>query len=206
MKKKGKGSYISYDDIFKVNCPFKKSLVKNECHEKSEFKNHHIKRFYTKHMEANTLYTTLITGASDNKTYKDIINKKINLMNMDIKIIFKFYESLHILCNIYNEDKEKNINCTKLSKDAEEFVKKYKEFNKYPNIKSGHSSIQDNAELSAQGSEATSSSSSITSRLIPVLSAFIAIPIFLGIAYKYSLFGIDKLFQRQYLRETPKKN
>ncbi|CAD2102740.1 CIR protein PIR protein, fragment [Plasmodium vinckei lentum] len=183
-------------------------------------------------MEANTLYTTLITGASDNKTYKGIIDKKIDLMNMDIKIIFKFYEVLHILCNIYNEDKEKNINCTKISKDAEEFVKKYKEFNKYPNvtkdspyyqvwftlptdynyfknycakncsecsnipqfpgIKAGQSSIQDNAELSAQCSEATSSSSSIASRLIPVLSTFVAIPIFLGIGYKYSIFEFDK--------------
>ncbi|KEG00589.1 hypothetical protein YYE_04418 [Plasmodium vinckei vinckei] len=38
-------------------------------------------------------------------------------------------------------------------------------------------------------------------KLIPVLSTFPVIPAFLGIAYKYSLFGIDKLFQRQYLRK-----
>ncbi|CAD2098019.1 PIR protein CIR protein, fragment [Plasmodium vinckei petteri] len=136
-------------------------------------------------MEANTLYTTLITGASDNKTYKDIINKKINLMNMDIKIIFKFYESLHILYSPYYQV------WFTLPTDYNYFknycAKNCSECSNIPQIseiKSGHSSIQDNAELSAQGSEATSSSSSITSRLIPVLSAFIAIPIFLGIAYK----------------------
>ncbi|KEG00229.1 CIR protein PIR protein, fragment [Plasmodium vinckei vinckei] len=55
-------------------------------------------------------------------------------------------------------------------------------------------------QVSAHISEATSSSSSITSTLIPGLSTF-AIPAFLGIAYKYSLFGIDKLFQRQYIRK-----
>ncbi|SCL81686.1 Plasmodium variant antigen protein Cir/Yir/Bir, putative, partial [Plasmodium chabaudi chabaudi] len=53
--------------------------------------------------------------------------------------------------------------------------------------------------------EATPSSSPIASILIPVLSIFVAIPIFLGVAYKYSLFGIDKRLQRQYLREKIKK-
>ncbi|VEV54558.1 PIR protein CIR protein [Plasmodium vinckei vinckei] len=53
--------------------------------------------------------------------------------------------------------------------------------------------------------EATSSSSSIASKLIPVLLIFSAIPVFLGIAYKYSLFGFDKRFHRQYLREKIKK-
>ncbi|SCL94573.1 CIR protein [Plasmodium chabaudi adami] len=53
--------------------------------------------------------------------------------------------------------------------------------------------------------EATSSSSSIASKLIPVLLIFVAIPIFLGIAYKYSLFGFDKRLHRKYLREKVKK-
>ncbi|CAD2095814.1 CIR protein PIR protein [Plasmodium vinckei] len=56
-----------------------------------------------------------------------------------------------------------------------------------------------------QSSEATSSSSSTASKLIPILSVFVAIPIFLGIAYKYSLFGFDKRLHRQYLREKIKK-
>ncbi|SCL93557.1 CIR protein [Plasmodium chabaudi adami] len=57
----------------------------------------------------------------------------------------------------------------------------------------------------AQSSEDTSSSSSAGSKLIPVISIFAAIPILLGIAYKYSLFGFDKQLHRQYLREKVKK-
>ncbi|SCL84802.1 CIR protein [Plasmodium chabaudi adami] len=57
----------------------------------------------------------------------------------------------------------------------------------------------------AQSSEDTSSSSSAASKLIPVISIFAAIPILLGIAYKYSLFGFDKQLHRQYLREKVKK-
>ncbi|VEV54906.1 PIR protein CIR protein [Plasmodium vinckei vinckei] len=53
--------------------------------------------------------------------------------------------------------------------------------------------------------EVTSSSSSIASKLIPVLLIFFAIPVFLGIAYKYSLFGFDKRLHRQCLREKLKK-
>ncbi|CAD2088707.1 CIR protein PIR protein [Plasmodium vinckei lentum] len=69
------------------------------------------------------------------------------------------------------------------------------------------------AEISGKGSErilghtseVTSSSSSISNTLIPALSIVPVIPVFLGIAYKYSLFGVDKLFQRQYLRKKLKK-
>ncbi|CAD2102124.1 CIR protein PIR protein [Plasmodium vinckei petteri] len=60
-------------------------------------------------------------------------------------------------------------------------------------------------QISGQTSEVISSSSSISTTLIPGLSVVSAIPVFLGIAYKYSLFGIDKLFQRQYLRKKLKK-
>ncbi|SCL84244.1 Plasmodium variant antigen protein Cir/Yir/Bir, putative, partial [Plasmodium chabaudi adami] len=60
------------------------------------------------------------------------------------------------------------------------------------------------AHTTALNPEATPSSSSIASKLIPALLIF-AIPLFLGIAYKYSLFGFDKRLQRQYIREKLKK-
>ncbi|SCL84051.1 Plasmodium variant antigen protein Cir/Yir/Bir, putative, partial [Plasmodium chabaudi adami] len=60
------------------------------------------------------------------------------------------------------------------------------------------------AHTTALNPEATSSGSSIASKLIPALLIF-AIPLFLGIAYKYSLFGFDKRVQRQNLREKLKK-
>ncbi|CAD2083593.1 CIR protein PIR protein [Plasmodium vinckei brucechwatti] len=67
--------------------------------------------------------------------------------------------------------------------------------------KSGQSSRQ----IFGETPEVISSSSSILSTLIPGLSVVSVIPVFLGIAYKYSLFGVDKLFQRQYLRTKLKK-
>ncbi|CAD2100923.1 CIR protein PIR protein [Plasmodium vinckei] len=60
-------------------------------------------------------------------------------------------------------------------------------------------------QILGQTSEVTSSSSSISTTLIPALSVVSVIPVFLGIAYKYSLFGVDKLFQRQYIRTKLKK-
>ncbi|VTZ71900.1 PIR protein [Plasmodium yoelii] len=65
---------------------------------------------------------------------------------------------------------------------------------------SGQESVQ-----YVDNSDATSSSSSIVSKLIPVLLIFGAIPILLGVSYKYSLFGFRKRFQKQKLREKLKK-
>ncbi|SCL99836.1 Plasmodium variant antigen protein Cir/Yir/Bir, putative [Plasmodium chabaudi adami] len=200
--------------------------------------------FYTKHIEKNEKYNEKINKASDNKTYKDVINKKNNFMSMNINDISQFYDALKSLCGMYNELDAKNNNCAKCSKDAKEFVEKYNElnensdvtrnssysqilsslFNDYSNFKSyraekcsGCNDVstlldikapQNPAQISVESvveiSEATSSSSSIASKLIPVLLTF-TIPFFLGIAYKYSLFGFDKRFQRQYLREKLKK-
>ncbi|SCL82371.1 BIR protein, partial [Plasmodium berghei] len=55
-----------------------------------------------------------------------------------------------------------------------------------------------------QISEVTSSSSSIGNKLFTILSIFGAIAFFLGISYKYSLFGFRKRAQKQYLREKIK--
>ncbi|ETB60758.1 hypothetical protein YYC_02367 [Plasmodium yoelii 17X] len=68
-------------------------------------------------------------------------------------------------------------------------------------IKTINKRVQDSGQIV----EATSSSSSIISKIIPVLSIFGAIPIFLGIVYKYSLFGFRKRSQKQHLREKIKK-
>ncbi|SCL83482.1 Plasmodium variant antigen protein Cir/Yir/Bir, putative, partial [Plasmodium chabaudi chabaudi] len=95
---------------------------------------------------------------------------------------------------------------TVLSTDYDIFKKKcnddgYNDIPFLPPIKTTKKYI----ESSIQFSEVILSSSPIASKLIPVLSIFFAIPIFFGIAYKYSLFGFDKRLQRQYLREKIKK-
>ncbi|SCL90377.1 Plasmodium variant antigen protein Cir/Yir/Bir, putative [Plasmodium chabaudi adami] len=213
------------------------------------FKVNNLKEYYHKYLKGNEKYIEEISDAEAYKTYNDIINKKQDLMNMDIQIISKFYEALQILCNMYNEDKEKNPDCAKCSKKANEFVEIFKGLNDNSNHTDGSSynqllhilsndydnfknccnkkkgescdfpslpqitpkkgiaqnSLESPGHTYGQTSEAISSKSSIANTLIPVLSTFVAIPMFLGIAYKYSLFGIDKRLQRQHLRKKLKK-
>ncbi|CXI87153.1 BIR protein [Plasmodium berghei] len=66
-------------------------------------------------------------------------------------------------------------------------------------------SVKSFEETSAQTSVATSSNSSIGNKLFTVLSIFGAIAFFLGISYKYSLFGFRKRPPKQHLRGKLKK-
>ncbi|ETB59312.1 hypothetical protein YYC_02831 [Plasmodium yoelii 17X] len=74
-----------------------------------------------------------------------------------------------------------------------------------PDINTTQNYVQSSESSSELSSEVTPSSSSIANKLIPVLSIIVAIPIFLGIFYKYSLFGFRKRPQKQHLREKLKK-
>ncbi|CAD2096831.1 PIR protein CIR protein [Plasmodium vinckei] len=223
--------------------------------------------FYTNYIVKNNHYNEKIKG-NDTLTYKEIINTKKDLMDMDIKEISKFNNPFHILfylnyvyhderliCHQYsnlakrfadefeklNKD-SKNIDgssynklLSTLSNDYKHLKKIYYDKNKscnfpsIPEIKpkkrpsenpveghvassvdnsvgnSGKGSLESSVQPTALNSEVTSSSSSISTTLIPALSIFSIIPVFLGIAYKYSLFGVDKLFQRQYIRKKLKK-
>ncbi|SCL84515.1 Plasmodium variant antigen protein Cir/Yir/Bir, putative [Plasmodium chabaudi chabaudi] len=102
-----------------------------------------------------------------------------------------YIEILYILSTDYNNFKN---NCAKK-------CSKCSDIPTLTDIKVPQSFVQDQVESSG----VTSPSSPIASKLIPVLSMFGAIPIFFGIAYKYSLFGFDKRRHRQYLREKVKK-
>ncbi|EAA16240.1 cir2 protein, partial [Plasmodium yoelii yoelii] len=194
--------------------------------------------FYTNYIEKNKYYNEKIND--DTTTYKDIIDKKINLLN--IKEISKFNDPFGMLLSLYYLVHLKKLDCKKCSQNAEKFVQKIVELNedsnntvdssynkllstlsndyknlinKCPDFKSlskiepKKNPVEDPGKVSGpkfgETSEVTSSSSSITSKLIPVLLILGAIPIFFGIAYKYSLFGFDKLFQRQYIRKKLKK-
>ncbi|SCL86438.1 Plasmodium variant antigen protein Cir/Yir/Bir, putative [Plasmodium chabaudi adami] len=168
--------------------------------------------FYTKHIEKNKYYNEKITKSSDKKTYKDIIYRKHDLMNIGIKDMPKFYEALKSLCDMYTELDKDYQDCANCSKKSNEFVVSFEKLNEDPNITgnrsyrkilytlstdyddfknyfaekcSGYSNIPALSEIK------TSPILLIARKLIPVLLAF-AIPIFLGIAYKYSLFGFDK--------------
>ncbi|CAD2114490.1 CIR protein PIR protein [Plasmodium vinckei] len=206
------------------------------------YNNTKLNDFYTNHIEKNNDYNKKIND--NDLTYKEIIYKKKDLMN--INEMTKFSYPFNLLLFLYNENKTNNMNCKKNWGQANEFAIRFKVFNKDPNNIEGSSynkilstisndydhlkkkcgnfpslpiiepkkrpsenvvvnPVGNSGQPTALSPEATSSISSISTTLIPALSTFSVIPVFLGIAYKYSLFGIDKLFQRQYLRTKLKK-
>ncbi|VEV54727.1 PIR protein CIR protein [Plasmodium vinckei vinckei] len=211
---------------------------------KNTFKN--LNEFYTKYIEKNMCYDKKITN-NDSMTYKEIINTKKDLMDMNIKEISKFNLPFNILFYLYYAIHDEYWDYTEYPKYAINFANKFEELSKnsnnienssynnllstlsndynnlknicnhgrctnfpsLPKIEPKKNSVEDPVDisenLSAVSTEATSSSSSILNTVIPGLSTFSVIPVFLGVAYKYSLFGIDKLFQRQYLRKNFKK-
>ncbi|CDU15978.1 PIR protein [Plasmodium yoelii] len=69
------------------------------------------------------------------------------------------------------------------------------------------SSEQDKSDIATTtpSSNMTLSESSLVNKLVIVLPILAAIPIFLGISYKYSLFGFRKRSKKQHLREKLKK-
>ncbi|CAD2096574.1 CIR protein PIR protein [Plasmodium vinckei petteri] len=195
-------------------------LLSYKLNQHPQYKSTNLNYFYTNHIEKNTFYDKKIKD-SDSMTYKDIIDKKKDLMNMNIKERSKFNDPFSILVLLYNEIKKNNKDCKNLSQKANEFVQNFKELNEDSNI-NGNASYRkllstlsdDYDNFKIYFAEKCSHCSDLPtlpeiktppSKLIPALSTFSVIPVFLGIAYKYSLFGVDKLFQRQYLRKKLKK-
>ncbi|EAA19483.1 putative yir1 protein [Plasmodium yoelii yoelii] len=119
------------------------------------------------------------------------------------------YEELNKCHNITEDSPYYQVLST-LSNDYNNFKKKCDSFqsSNFPllsPIEKKKASIPNSEQTSLQNYGVTSSSSSSTSKLIPVLLIFGAIPILLGIAYKYSLFGFRKRSQKQHIREQLKK-
>ncbi|SCL85665.1 Plasmodium variant antigen protein Cir/Yir/Bir, putative [Plasmodium chabaudi chabaudi] len=190
-----------------------------------------LKDFYTNNIEKNTKYTRHVTSVRDNN-HKEIVYKKINLMNMNKNIISKFYDVFKSLCSMYNELDEDEPNYPKCFQSAQNFVAEYQKFlndndvdtngSSYKQILPILSNVYDdfkkkcnNAQYSnfpplpttkttqnvVEISEATSSSSSIASKLIPVL-LISSIPILLGIAYKVNNKEFINIIFKIYFRDS----
>ncbi|SCL83777.1 Plasmodium variant antigen protein Cir/Yir/Bir, putative [Plasmodium chabaudi chabaudi] len=169
---------------------------------------------------------------SDYNNYIEQIKKFMDIK--DMSEFYDAFEILCKMHTEFDEEAKKCENCSNYAEDfVKKFEKLNENYSNtdgssfrqilctlstdYNNLKndydkncSGYSDIPQLSEIKTPPSslhdfEVTSSSSSIASKLIPVLSVFVAIPIFVGIAYKYSLFGFDKRRHRQYLREKLKK-
>ncbi|CAD2103348.1 CIR protein PIR protein [Plasmodium vinckei petteri] len=164
----------------------------------SQHKSTNLSTFYTDHIEKNNDYNEKIKD--NGPTYKDIINTKKDLMNINTKEISKFNGPFSILVLLYNEIKKNNKDCTNLSQKANEFVQNFKELNEDSNI-NGNTSYRkllstlsnDYGNFKSYFAEKCSHCSDLPtlpeiktppSKLIPVLSTFSVIPVFLGIAYK----------------------
>ncbi|EAA19912.1 putative yir1 protein [Plasmodium yoelii yoelii] len=103
------------------------------------------KDFYTNHIENNTDYNNCKKKIKNNnyedcsnklkekmgyKNFKEFIEAKKCLMDIDIKDMSKFYEALKLLCIMYTEYNADKSNCTKCLGDANNFVVKYDQLNK----------------------------------------------------------------------------
>ncbi|EAA16390.1 putative yir1 protein, partial [Plasmodium yoelii yoelii] len=217
--------------------------------------------FYTNYIEKNGYYIKCDNRGNDCSdelkeitkytNYKEIIDTKKELLNINFEYLSKFYDAFKSLCNMYTELAAGESKCKKCLENANEFVKTYDELNKNSNITKDNpyyqvlstlsndydnfknycnenkvdcsdipslspintkeNGVQNYGKISEQNrqsfeniSEVTSSSSSITSKLVPVLSIFGAIAFFLGISYKVNNKNLKNYFHYIYANVNKK--
>ncbi|CDS44595.1 hypothetical protein YYC_02122 [Plasmodium yoelii 17X] len=180
-----------------------------------------LKDFYDNNIETNSHYNQHIGTDSSNKIKKEVIDTKIESINIDIKDISNFYDALKSLCNMYSEIDPENYQCNKCLENAGELFEKYEKLKNALDINKGSFYLQLLSSLSNDyknfekkyfvkcnhvSSIVACPRSSVTkSILITIAIIFVAASILLGVSYKYSLFGFRKRSQKQKLREQIKK-
>ncbi|SCL87379.1 Plasmodium variant antigen protein Cir/Yir/Bir, putative, partial [Plasmodium chabaudi chabaudi] len=80
--------------------------------------------FYNSYIETNDCYNKNINGG-DGLTYKAIIDKKKDLMDMNISEIFKLEALFNILYDLYNVIHDEHPDCEKNLDYANDFAEKY---------------------------------------------------------------------------------
>ncbi|CDU17354.1 PIR protein [Plasmodium yoelii] len=190
--------------------------------QKSHHNNNDLDNFFVQYINNNEKYSEEITDGSDYKSYNDLINKKKNLMSLDINIISSFYDTFKSLCNMYSEIDLEKKQCNKCFENGEEFFEKYEKLKKFSGINERGpysqilSSLLDDYEKFENKYKSLKCSnisplvacprSSVTKNtLITIAIMFVAASILLGVSYKYSLFGFRKRPQKQHLRKKLKK-
>ncbi|ETB63545.1 hypothetical protein YYC_00001, partial [Plasmodium yoelii 17X] len=163
--------------------------------------------FYEKYISNGKKYNTKIEGVTGYHTYNDLIYIKEDLMSIDIKAMSKFYDAFILLCEICIGVDEKSSNCDNYLKKAKKFVEIYDELNEDYN--NGRDSPY-NQLLSTLSYDYYNLKSIcydfpllptysrkfvIKSTLIPIAFMFVAVSIFLGIAYKVNNKSIKQYIQ-----------
>ncbi|CDS44081.1 PIR protein [Plasmodium yoelii] len=176
---------------------FKEFIEANKCLMDIKFED--VSNLYDAFKLLCKMYTGLSANTKTDKRYLDNANefvKKYDELNKNLNITkdSPYYQVLSTLSDDYNNFK---IYCKSNKNDCSDIQS-------LSPIKVKENSVQSSERTSLQNYEATSPSLPITNKLIPVLSIIAAIPIFVGIAYKYSLFGFRKRVQKQHLREKIK--
>ncbi|ETB61206.1 hypothetical protein YYC_01145 [Plasmodium yoelii 17X] len=188
--------------------------------------------FYTKHIKNGDEYKKNIEGVTSYQNYKDIIDKNKYFLSMDKSIISKLYDALTSLCSMYVNNDGHVPNCDQCLEAAKNFVDKYEETIKDPNIsKNGlYSKVlsilstlsTDYANLKKKNNDSSSLPSIktkiylqkygffsfsllLTNYFYILLLIFGTIVFFIGIYYKYALSGFRNRLKNQYLRKKLKK-
>ncbi|CDS44882.1 PIR protein [Plasmodium yoelii] len=174
------GAYNSYDDLINK----KKELMNMKIKD--------ISKFYDPFKLLCEMYNEFDENKKDCTQYSE-----------KAKQFVEKYEKLNGDPNNTDDSSYKQLLCT-LSTDYDNFKKKCNDSSSLPTIDKTKIPEKCSKQISGHISEVTSSSSSIASKLIPVLSIIVAVAILLGISYKYSLCGIRKRAQK-HLREKLKK-
>ncbi|CAD2105454.1 PIR protein CIR protein [Plasmodium vinckei petteri] len=179
-------NYVFHDEY--LDCTYNSNLAKRFAKDFEELSKD------SKNIEESLYNKILSTLSDDYKNLKNIYGKKKSCNFIDLpKIEPKNKPSENLAQNPVENRVESSVQPTALNLE------------KLSVQSTALSPAEKSGQIFGETPEVTSSSSSISTTLIPALSVFSVIPVFLGIAYKYSLFGVDKLFQRQYLR-TKLKN
>ncbi|EAA19331.1 putative yir3 protein [Plasmodium yoelii yoelii] len=157
--------------------------------------------FYTNNVAKNRCYDENIGTANNSKIKKDVIEKQIRSMDIDIKDISNFYDAFKSLCNMYSEIGAENYQCNKCLENAGELFEKYEKLKNALDINKGSSYYKLLSSLSNDykkfenkyNKHACSSisplvaypRSSVTKNIIITIAIiFVAASILLGVSYK----------------------
>ncbi|EAA17874.1 putative yir2 protein [Plasmodium yoelii yoelii] len=182
------------------------SWLSYKLNQKSEYYFTTINDFYTKHINDNEKYTSLIKNGNNYTKFKEIIDKRKNFLEINIYDMAKFYDAFKFLCSMY--DNAETHAYEKMVDNAVHFVNKYTDLNDYYNVEgTTHSQILSTLSTNynnfkAQYSSKITSSkqfpnlptgratksflrnSSIKISVIPMVFIFFGLLIYLGIVYK----------------------
>ncbi|CDU16877.1 uncharacterized protein PY17X_0602500 [Plasmodium yoelii] len=181
-----------------------------------------ISDFYNEYISNNQNYMNLINDDNKCKKLKEIIDKKKDLLDINIKDMSNFYEAFKLLCSVHGTVAMSKYDNTLLG-DATIFYNKYAELNDYYNVENTphskilsdlltdynklkekcgsnvNNSIQFPSLPTERATKSFLENSSIKISVIPMIFIFFAL-IILGITYKRSSSDFRKKLQKFNLR------